>query len=236
MNIVGVSHPIYWLSWFIVATLLNFTQTIVLIVSGKLFGAQLFQNCNASILFNFLFMFGQSIVFLAFLLSTLVSTLDKAIQLSFFVALFNVLVTISFMSAPITLNLFYTISMREHAFIRVVTFVLECFPIFNYRMCLGIICLHASRRFDFNLLNWVDGEPYGYEEYNKWYDIEAKMNNSVIRCPPASHFANNNIAITILFTVLWFYFDHVISSNRGVGYSYLFPFYKSYWASLFPRL
>jgi hypothetical protein len=33
---------------------------------------------------------------------------------------------------------------------------------------------------------------------------------------------------------LWFYFDHIIASNRGVAYSFYFIFQKSYWLSILP--
>jgi ATP-binding cassette subfamily A (ABC1) protein 3 len=79
LNIVGVSHPIYWLSWLIVGTLINLMQTSVLVASGKIMAFPLFQNADLWVLFKFFFVFGQSMVFLAFFLSTLVSSLDKAI-------------------------------------------------------------------------------------------------------------------------------------------------------------
>lgn len=39
---------------------------------------------------------------------------------------------------------------------------------------------------------------------------------------------------TLMF--LTWYFDHVLSSNRGVAYSLLFPFQKAYWKTVFPTL
>lgn len=76
---MGVSHPIYWLSWMIVGTIMNFIQCVVLIISGKVMGFPMFLNCEVMILFKFIFSFGQSMVFLAYFLSTLVGTLDKAV-------------------------------------------------------------------------------------------------------------------------------------------------------------
>lgn len=76
LNIVGVSHPVYWLNWLIVGTLMNVVQTSVLVVSGQIIGFPLFKNAESMILFKFFFAFGQSMVFLAFFLSTLVSSLD----------------------------------------------------------------------------------------------------------------------------------------------------------------
>jgi hypothetical protein len=96
----------------IVGTLMNFVQTVVLIISGKLFGFPLFQNCEILILFKFFFSFGQNMVYLAFLLTTLVDKLDKAIQLTFIVILGNVMFMIVFVDCPLTLTLFYSENMK----------------------------------------------------------------------------------------------------------------------------
>jgi hypothetical protein len=37
-----------------------------------------------------------------------------------------------------------------------------------------------------------------------------------------------------MYALLWLYLDHVISSNRGVSYSFYFPLQKTYWMSVFP--
>jgi hypothetical protein len=37
----------------------------------------------------------------------------------------------------------------------------------------------------------------------------------------------------VLYLVLTWYFDHIISSNRGVASPFYFPFTKKYWFSFF---
>ena len=117
-------------------------------ISGKIIGFPLFVNCEFHILFKFFFWYGQSMVLTAFFLSTLVSKLDKAIQVAFIVILGNVLTMITFVDAPGTINLFYSENMRAHAYIRVITSIFEYFPVFNYCIGFGLICMYAADRFD----------------------------------------------------------------------------------------
>ena len=60
------------------------------------------------------------------------------------------------------------------------------------------------------------------------------MTGDIIEQPAASHFYYNIIFLNIVYVFLWLYFDHVLSSNRGVAYSFYFPLQKSYWMTVFP--
>jgi len=37
LNVVGVSHAVYWMHWIIVGTLINVIQTLVLMICGFIF-------------------------------------------------------------------------------------------------------------------------------------------------------------------------------------------------------
>ena len=60
------------------------------------------------------------------------------------------------------------------------------------------------------------------------------MQGNLIHQPPAISFHHNILIINWIYLALWFYFDHIISSNRGVAYSFYFIFQKSYWKSILP--
>ena len=51
LNVVGVSHNAYWLSWLIIATSLNLVQTLVLLVAGHVGGLVMWKNVPSSIIF-----------------------------------------------------------------------------------------------------------------------------------------------------------------------------------------
>ena len=118
----------------------------------------------------------------------MVRSLDQANQLSYSIILANILVEISFTNTPLTLKLFYSDAVIKHAYIRFSVAMLEFFPTFSFSMAFGEICMIASKRFDFNTINWVDVHYMTYEEYTSWRTLEIKTTNDVIHVRPIQHF------------------------------------------------
>ena len=52
--------------------------------------------------------------------------------------------------------------------------------------------------------------------------------------PSAADFQDKVFRTMWIFVAAWWYFDHVLASNRGYAYPFYFPFTKSYWLSVFP--
>jgi hypothetical protein len=46
LNVVGVSHFVYWINWIIVGTILNLIQTSVLMICGNIFRLDVWINCD----------------------------------------------------------------------------------------------------------------------------------------------------------------------------------------------
>ena len=182
------------------------------------------------------FTFGECFVWIAFWTSTLVRTLDQANQLSYSLILANVLVEISFTNTPLTMKLFYAENMNWRFYIKVITWFLECTPTYSFSVAFGLMSLIASKRFNYNTVNWVDGTHFGYEEYIWERTIVVKTTHDVMHPPSVRHFVRNIQETTVFFVIAFWYFDHILSSNRGVAYPLLFPFTKSYWLSVFPFL
>lgn len=141
---------------------------------------------------------------------------------------------ISFINAPITLKLFYAQKMKARSYVRFTTRFFEYFPVFNFSLGFAVIGLIAAESFDTFSMNWVDGKPFTDFEFNKEVTRKASMTDDIIEQPAASHFYSNMVFLNYVYLALWFYLDHIISSNRGVAYSFYFPFQKSYWLSVFP--
>lgn len=102
----------------------------------------------------------------------------------------NILVEISFTNTPLTLKLFYADAVIKHSYIRVTTGLLEFFPTFSFSMAFGEICLLASKRFNFNTINWVDGHYMTYEDYTEWRILEVKTTHDIIHIKPIRHFVH----------------------------------------------
>jgi hypothetical protein len=97
-------------------------------------------------------------------------------------------------------------------------------PTFSFALAFGLTTNIASRKFDFNEMNWVDGVTFGNDEYYKEYESYSKTTQTHIIAPSVSHFTNKIKLTAWLYFFMFLYFDHVLSSNRGVSYSFFFPF------------
>jgi hypothetical protein len=86
------------------------------------------------------------------------------------------------------------------------------------------MCIIGSTKFNYSTLNWNPGTHFGPEEYHKVYDWKVETIKSHIITEPISHFVHCLEATTIAVFIIFWYFDHILSSNRGVAYSLYFPF------------
>jgi hypothetical protein len=57
LNVVGVTHSLYWLHWVITAVFLSFMSSSIQIISGIAFSLELFYNTNVIILFSMFFLY-----------------------------------------------------------------------------------------------------------------------------------------------------------------------------------
>jgi hypothetical protein len=74
LQVVGVNHTVYWLSWIISGIAFSMMTAVSLIVSAMICGFDFFLNTPFMISFIIFFVFGLAMVSFAFCVSTLVST------------------------------------------------------------------------------------------------------------------------------------------------------------------
>ena len=191
LNVVGVSHTTYWIHWIIIGTLLNFLQCCVQMLFGFIYGFKLFTNCDFNILFYVFFTFGQSMVFMAFVVSTMVTKQDKANQLSYSLVLAILLIQMVFQNADFTLKLFYSKRIQGFFYVYIVTTILEMVPTYNFSMAFGMISSRASKRFDFNHATWIDGGPFTTADYNADVHYDIKTTGDIVDAYAAHYWMNN---------------------------------------------
>lgn len=59
LNVIGVSHKLYWTHWVITGVILSTVITLILIISGIAFRIEFFYNTNFIILFMMFFLYTQ---------------------------------------------------------------------------------------------------------------------------------------------------------------------------------
>lgn len=226
---MGISHSTYWANWILVGTIMNFMQCFVLLMLGHICQFELWHNTPDSTLFYIFFVYGECFVWFAFLTSTFVHSLDQANQISYSLILANILVESSFTNSGATLKLFYSEAMMWRPYVKFTVWALECWPTFDFSLAWGLLAIKSSTRFNFNTMNWVEGAMFEPSDYYDEKVFVVKTTHDVIHAPSIAHFMKNIRHNIYILIVLTWYFDHVLSSNRGVSYPLTFPFQKSYW-------
>ena len=74
LQVVGVSHTVYWLSWLTVAVVFSIGSTIILIITSLICQFDMFLNSPLAMMFLVFFTFSMSMNMLAIWVSTLVPT------------------------------------------------------------------------------------------------------------------------------------------------------------------
>lgn len=105
-------------------------------------------------------------VFIAFLVSTMVDKLEKANIISYSIILFMVLIEMFFSNAYMCIRLFYSEKMREFILTVIISSICEFVPTFSFSMAFGLIANVASRNWDDDTASWVEGVKYTQEMHH----------------------------------------------------------------------
>ena len=100
--------------------------------------------------------------------------------------------------------------------IRLVRFLFQMVPSFTFSNVFGVIEKTASTHLDPQSIIWVDGRKYG------WDDFMAHEKGTILigvsfTMPSAFEMYLTLIGDVFLYLALAWYFDHVVSHNRGVA-------------------
>jgi ABC-type multidrug transport system fused ATPase/permease subunit len=234
LNVVGVGHAVYWVHWVIVATILNFLQVMVLMISGYICQFELWKNCDFGILFTIFFWFGQTMVAMAFCISTMITTQLQGNNISYTSIVTLLLVNIIFANTDWILRLFYSSLSEGSGFVSLFLDVLMMLPPYQYVMAFGLTARAGGARLNYDSMSWTPGAKFGSAEY--YADIReiAQATGAHIHAPSVASFMSSMYWTQFWIWVLWWYLDHVLASNRGVAYCFYFMFQKQYWVSVLP--
>ena len=96
LNVVGVSHAAYWLSWIIVTTLTNLLQSCMFVLQGYFWNFDMWHNTPPDLLFYFYFVFCTCMTLTAFVISTIVTKQVAASSISYTMILGFILIGLVF--------------------------------------------------------------------------------------------------------------------------------------------
>ena len=140
-----------------------------------------------------------------------------------------------FSSSDICLKIFYNKRSTKIFIVHFVTKCLEFMPAYTFSMAFGLVATRASQRFNFSTLSWVPGDKYSTADYYASHKYTINSLNDEFFAPSCYYMMQHMyIEIVVIFSI-WWYLDHVLASNRGVAYNFLFMFQKDYWKSCMPQ-
>jgi len=235
LNMVGISHSVYMLSWLIVATLLNIVQCTILVLTSNFYNYSWFAHTSLGIQLTLFFWLGQTTIMMGLVIATILKTEHSATMLSMMIVVNFLCFDFLFSFNDLSDALFYTIRAESNPIIETIVFFFELLPPFQFCMIFGVIAHTACNHFSSVSMNWVPGVVY---DDSMWYENlhfhKESQEGGDLNVPSPSHYMNKMYMDFVLLTFMWWYLDHVLSSNRGAPHNFYFIFQKQYWQSLKP--
>lgn len=114
-------------------------------------------------------------------------------------------------------------------------FIFYLFPSFPLSLCYGALIKVAARHMDQQVFAWIPGKDhYTWEDFGS--DIHGKLADGVTYTMPSPlKSVEAMIKDMLIFLVLTWYLDHIVSANRGVADPPYFIFTKKYWMQVLGR-
>ena len=162
----------------------------------------------------------------AFFLSTFIKTTKVAYTISYAFVLFAVLLNLVLSNSLLLYFIFfnkkgewYSILLRD---------IFYTYPPFTFSILFGIINWKASSHYDDSTMSFVPGTFFGWADLVH-PEIGEFSQGDMFESPTPIHCFGMFLLIMVAYSALTWYFDHVISDNRGTNESFYFCFQSKYW-------
>ncbi|KAG0076214.1 ATP-binding cassette sub- A member 1 [Podila epicladia] len=215
MQMMGLKTLVYWFSWWLSNAVLVLISAVVICGFGIAFGFTVFKNSNFLALLVTFFLFGLSMVTMAFWITTMVKASRTAILIGIFLFIIGLLFESMVFSNSFVGYLWYDASTSP-----VARYVLMFIPFFNFGKIFLDMSLFATGRFDLLTETYIPGPGFHWSDlYNKvpadftpTYD-DARTRHPDVPAPIQSWYLMlMNIGV---FAILTLYFDQVVADDYG---------------------
>ncbi|KAK3826132.1 MAG: hypothetical protein J3Q66DRAFT_309581 [Benniella sp.] len=215
MQMMGLKTLVYWFSWWLSNALLVFISAIVTCGFGIAFGFSVFKNSNFLALLVTFFLFGLSMVTMAFWITTMVKASRTAILIGIFLFIIGLL-----FESMVFSNTYVGYIWYDEGTTPVAKHILMLIPFFNFGKIFLDMSTFATGRMDFLTETYIPGPGFKWgdlynripESYTPTYD-SARLRHPEVPAPIQSwYFMLMNIGI---FAILTLYFDQVVADDYG---------------------
>jgi len=225
MQVMGLMPSVYWTSHLLLNTVIVLLNSLVTCSFGIAFGFPIFTHSQFAVKFLLFFLFSETMIFVAFFLSTLARTTKTATMLGIFLLMIGLLFMYAVFARSTSLGYIWW----EQKTSPVSWIILMFFPPFNFGKLYLDISILASGTYDFS----TDRNKFGPGFF--WPDLFVKIPASflprrgVYHAPPpiqSVHFLIMNI---FFYGLLAWYLDNVIPDEYGNSKPLHFFLLPSYW-------
>ncbi|KAF9207623.1 ATP-binding cassette sub- A member 1 [Haplosporangium sp. Z 27] len=215
MQMMGLKTLVYWFSWWLSNALLVFISAVVICVFGIAFGFTIFKYSNFLALLITFFLFGLSMVTMAFWITTMV----KASRTGILIGIFLFIIGLLFESMVFS-NSYVGYIWYDSGTSVVAKYILMFIPFFNFGKIFLDMSLFATGRLDRLTQTYIPGPGFHWSDmYNKiptsftpTYNAEGTRHPDVPAPIQSWYFMLMNIGVFIILTL---YFDQVVADDYG---------------------
>ena len=235
LNIVGVSHKSYWISWMITSIIFSFLIALSITVFGIIFNFHFFLDTPFFLILVMFFIFSLSMQFVAYFIAILVPTLKLSNTVSYSFLLFAWVIEMLMSNIVLIYQLY---NDGNAAWVVWFRRFLTLYPPFNFSKAYGDISQKSGYHYDYNQNRWIEGPGYTWSDLLEPISGQMSFTGSSFDAPRTLDSFLYMIMDGFIFAVFCWYFDHVVSHNRGHSLNGFFFLTPKYWCkkrSLFHR-
>ena len=207
LHVFGLSSASHWLAWSLTGAVYSSVSTVSLLFFTHIFRFDCFLNAPLWLMFAFFFSVSYSMVMLAFLISTVVSTETVANTMAYSFVLLSVLMQVIFSNTVVLYAMFYMDNLET--WVIIVRSIFNMIPSFNFSRLFGQIVRITGSSFDGGEMKWNSGRRFLYKDL--FINTEGTLVMGDTYTVPSPYESFKTIVMTIIvFWLLTWYFDHVI--------------------------
>lgn len=218
MRMMGLRNFVFWISWFITNSLINFLSTLLLIASGWIAGFDFFTNTNFLVNFLLFFTFGVSMIPFAFVFIAFIQRTITANTVGFVLFVLGLFFQILFTGFAVYFwYLPTTDSLWRNLF--------SIYPPFNFAKAFSDISQLSSAQIDPQSGQFVTGVGFGIADLFKSVHVQFFSIDS----PPVYQSFLLMILDATIYVIIFWYFENILKGEHGAPRPFYFPFTLDYW-------
>ena len=235
VNTLGTSQGAFWLSWIVTGLVFTGLGSTLTTLAGRWIGFDFFHKSEFwYFLFRcvwlIFFMFTNAMVTFGYFLVTIMSSGKMTYTVTYSLMLAG-LVLQGFISSHLLIICLYVTDLVP--WFHCIRQLLVFYPPFNFATAFYEVSRRSSSHPIYGEMRWEEGTGYEWKHFFSRPEGWLRGHHFIT---PSLYDSLCNMGINILlFGVLAWFCDHVVSSNRGVAEPVYFLFTRKYWGLKPPR-